>query len=149
MCLTDIIKLEPAHCRLIYAKTCFGRQESRAERCVTKRRRNPTAQKKQRQLGYDSVFGRHVGERKTRKSSVDRRVSVRSCYVCWLFLRQVGVVRCIKLSFYWPGLKKSVRQYTASCKDCQLRYRKLTTDRVPIAPITTDDRGTISDLEHG
>ena len=34
-------------------------------------------------LGHDPVFGGHMGERKTRQR--------------------------IKLSFYWPGLKKSVR----------------------------------------
>jgi len=64
-------------------------------------------------FGHDSVFGGHMGERKASQR--------------------------IKLSFYWPGLKKSVRQYTASCKDCQLRSRKLTTDRVPITPITRDE----------
>jgi len=64
-------------------------------------------------LAHDSVYGGHMGERKT--------------------------CQRIKLSFYWPGLKRSVRQYTSSCKDCQLRSRKLTTDRVPITPITRDD----------
>ena len=44
-----------------------------------------------------------------------------------------------KLCFYWPGLEKSVRKYTASCKDCQLRSRKLTKDRVPITPITKEE----------
>jgi len=64
-------------------------------------------------LGHNSVFGAHMGERKTSQR--------------------------IKLSFYWLDLKKSVRQYTASCKDCQLRSRILATDRVPITPITRDE----------
>ena len=63
-------------------------------------------------LAHDSVYGSHLGERKTAQR--------------------------IKLSFYWPGLKKSVREYVMSCHDCQLRSRKLTTDRVPITPITKD-----------
>ena len=63
-------------------------------------------------LAHDSVCGGHLGERKT--------------------------CQRIKLSFYWPGLKKTVRQYVISCQDCQLRARKLTNDRVPITPITKD-----------
>ena len=64
-------------------------------------------------LGNNLVFGGHLGEHETSHH--------------------------IKLSFYWPGLKKSVRQYIASCKVCQLRSRKLTTDRVPLTPITRDE----------
>ena len=45
----------------------------------------------------------------------------------------------IKLSFYWPRLKQNVRDYTMSCQACQLRSRKMTTDRVPITPITRDE----------
>jgi len=63
-------------------------------------------------LAHDSVYGGPLGERKT--------------------------CQRIKLSFYWPGLKKSVREYGMSCQDCQLRARKLTTDRVSITPITKD-----------
>ena len=66
-------------------------------------------------LAHYSVYGGHMGER-------ERETCQR-----------------IKLSFYWPGLKRSVSQYTSSCKDCQLRSRKMTTDRVPITPITRDD----------
>ena len=58
------------------------------------------------------MYGSHLGERKTGQR--------------------------IKLSFYWPSLKKSVREYVMSCHDCQLRSRKLTSDRVPITPITKD-----------
>jgi len=64
-------------------------------------------------LAHNSVYGSHMGERKT--------------------------YQCIKLSFYWPGLKRSVRDYVGSCPDCQLRARRLTTDRVPITPITRDE----------
>ena len=39
-------------------------------------------------------------------------------------------------SFYWPRLRQDVRDYVASCSDCQLRSRVHTTDRVPITPIT-------------
>ena len=44
----------------------------------------------------------------------------------------------IKLSFYWPGLKRSVKNYIMSCQDCQLRACKLITDGVPITPTTKD-----------
>jgi len=64
-------------------------------------------------LAHDSVYGCQLGERK--------------------------LCQRIKLSVYWPGLKRFVRRYTSSCKDCQLKSRKLTTDRVPITPITRDD----------
>ena len=64
-------------------------------------------------LAHDSVYGGHLSEQKTGQR--------------------------IKLSFYWPGLKRSaVREYVMSCQDCQLRARNLTTDRVPITPITKD-----------
>jgi len=61
-------------------------------------------------LAHNSVFGGHLGERKTRER--------------------------IRLSFYWPKLRYSVRQYVMSCTNCQLRSRIKTTDRVPITPIT-------------
>ena len=61
-------------------------------------------------LAHDLVYSGHLGEWKT--------------------------CQCVKLSFYWPGLKRSVREYVMSCHDCQLRSRKLTTDRVPITHIT-------------
>jgi len=64
-------------------------------------------------LGHESVFGGHLGERKTRER--------------------------IRLSFYWPGLRKSVLTHVQSCGDCQLGFRPVTTDRVPITPITRAD----------
>jgi len=75
--------------------------------CVPTTRREPILK-----LAHGSVYGSHLGERKT--------------------------CQRIKLSFSWPSLKKSVREYVMSCHDCQLRSRKLTTDRVPITPITKD-----------
>jgi len=64
-------------------------------------------------LGHDSVFGCHMGERKTRER--------------------------IRLPFYWPRLRQSVREYVASCSDCQLRSHAQTLDRVPITPVSRVD----------
>jgi len=64
-------------------------------------------------LAHDSVFGGHLGERKTRER--------------------------IRLSFFWPELRKSVVSYVRQCANCQLRSRPLTTDRVPITPVTRCD----------
>jgi len=64
-------------------------------------------------LAHESVFGGHLGERKTRER--------------------------IRLSFYWPGLRKSVLCHVQSCSNCQLRSRPVTTDRVPITLVTRAD----------
>jgi len=64
-------------------------------------------------LAHDSVFSGHLGERKTRER--------------------------IRLSFFWPQLSLSVRQYVNTCAECQLRSRPVTLDRVPITPITRVD----------
>ena len=61
-------------------------------------------------LAHDSVFGGHLGERKTRER--------------------------IRLSFFWPSMRRDIERYVHSCKDCQLRSRPMTIDRVPITPIT-------------
>jgi len=45
----------------------------------------------------------------------------------------------IRLSFYWPRLRQSVREYVASCSDCQLRSHARTLDRVPITPVSRVD----------
>jgi len=76
--------------------------------CVPQRRRDKILR-----LAHGSVFGGHLGERKTRER--------------------------IRLSFYWPGLRKSVLSHVQSCCNCQLRSRPVTTDRVPITPITRAD----------
>ena len=65
------------------------------------------------QLAHDSVFGGHLAERKTRER--------------------------IRLSFHWPKLRQSVKQYVTMYHDCQLRSRPKTLDRVPIVPITRVD----------
>jgi len=64
-------------------------------------------------LAHESVFGGHLGERKTRER--------------------------IRLSFYWPELRKSVMRHVQSCCSCQLRSRPVTMDRVPITPVTRAD----------
>jgi len=64
-------------------------------------------------LAHESVFGGHLGERKTRER--------------------------IRLSLRWPGLRKSVLTHVRSCCECQLRSRPVTTDQVPITPITRAD----------
>ena len=53
------------------------------------------------QLAHEAVFGGHLGERKTRER--------------------------IRLSFYWPGLRKTVLSHVQSCCKCQLRSRPMTT----------------------
>ena len=61
-------------------------------------------------LAYDSIFGCHLGERKTRER--------------------------VRLSFYWPMIRQSIQSYVRSCFQCQLRSRPVKTDHVPITPIT-------------
>ena len=53
---------------------------------------------------YDSVFGGHLGERKTRER--------------------------IRLSFHWPKMRQNIQQYVSTCRDCQLRSRPTKLDRV-------------------
>jgi len=76
--------------------------------CVPQSRRDNVLR-----LAHESVFGGHLGERKTRER--------------------------IRLSFYWPELRKSVLHHVQSCCNCQLRSRPITTDRVPITPVTRAD----------
>ena len=84
--------------------------------CVPMTRREPILK-----LAHDSVYGGHLGERKTCQS--------------------------IKFSFYWPGMKKAVREYVMSCQHCQLRARKLTTDSAYHSHNQGSD--SISNNEHG
>lgn len=65
------------------------------------------------QLAHDSVLGGHLGERKTRER--------------------------IRLSFYWPNMRKDIQQYVNTCGECQMRSRPNKLDRVPITPITRVD----------
>ncbi|XP_055932981.1 uncharacterized protein LOC129963003 [Argiope bruennichi] len=41
----------------------------------------------------------------------------------------------IKYSFYWPGIKKDVKEFCQSCKQCQVRRAITYRDRIPIQPI--------------
>ena len=82
--------------------------QSISQLCVPQGRRSNVLK-----LAHDSVFGGHMGERKTRER--------------------------IRLSFYWPELRQSVHKYVASCNECQLRSRVVTKDRVPITPVTRAD----------
>jgi len=45
----------------------------------------------------------------------------------------------IRLSFFWPELRKSVLDYVRQCPNCQLRSRPMTSDRVLITPVTRCD----------
>ena len=45
----------------------------------------------------------------------------------------------ILLSFYWLGLRQSVHEHVTSCRECQLRSRVVTKDRVSITPVTSAD----------
>jgi len=57
-------------------------------------------------LAHDSVFGCHLGERRTRERVI--------------------------LSFYWPRMRQDIQGYVRSCTQCQLRSRPAKTDHVPI-----------------
>jgi len=61
-------------------------------------------------LAHDSVFGCHLGERKTRER--------------------------IRLSFYWPRMRQNIQDYVWSCAQCQLRSRPVKTDHVASTTIT-------------
>jgi len=64
-------------------------------------------------LAHKSVFGGHLAERKTRER--------------------------IRLSFYWPELRKFVLQHVRQFCNCQLRSKPVATDRVPMTPVTGCD----------
>jgi len=61
-------------------------------------------------FAHDSVFGCHLGQRKTPER--------------------------VRLSFYWPRMRHDIQVYVRSCTQCQLRSRQVRTDHVPITPIT-------------
>jgi len=61
-------------------------------------------------LAHDSVFGCHLGERKTRER--------------------------VRLSFYWLRMRQDIQGYVQSCTQCQFRSRPMRTDHVLITPIT-------------
>ena len=41
----------------------------------------------------------------------------------------------IRCNFYWPCMKAEIKDYCASCKDCQLRKKRMVFDNVPIEPV--------------
>ena len=45
----------------------------------------------------------------------------------------------IRLSFYFPNMTRKIKDYCASCHDCQLRARELVKDRTPITPIPRNE----------
>ncbi|GBN33296.1 Pro-Pol polyprotein, partial [Araneus ventricosus] len=60
-------------------------------------------------LAHCSVFGGHMGARKT--------------------------IERIRYSFYWVGMSRDIKAFCQQCKDCQLRRRINCKDRVPITPV--------------
>ena len=110
-CYWEMAKLNKGNF-VIENGTLYHRDQVEGQRvcqlCVPICRRNSVMQ-----LAHDSVFGGHLGERKTRER--------------------------IRLSFYWPNLRQDVQQYIRTCTECQLRSRPTTLDRVPITPITRVD----------
>ncbi|GBM95356.1 hypothetical protein AVEN_274867-1 [Araneus ventricosus] len=64
-------------------------------------------------LAHESVFGAHMGMRKTKER--------------------------IHYSFYWPGLSQDVEIFCKTCKECQLRSPEKKTDRIPITPVSRPD----------
>lgn len=60
-------------------------------------------------LAHSSVFGGHMGAKKTTER-----------------------IRC---SFFWNGLPKEVRLFCLACEDCQLVRRGTVRDRAPITPV--------------
>ncbi|GBL99975.1 Retrovirus-related Pol polyprotein from transposon 17.6, partial [Araneus ventricosus] len=41
----------------------------------------------------------------------------------------------IKYSFFWPGIKKDVKEFCQTCKQCQVRRAITYRDRIPIQPV--------------
>ena len=60
-------------------------------------------------LAHDTVVSGHLGNQKTSER--------------------------IRLSFFWPNMKRDILSYTSSCQPCQLKARAKRTDKVPITPI--------------
>jgi len=45
----------------------------------------------------------------------------------------------VRLSFYFPNMAQKIKDYCASCHDCQMRTRELVKDRTPITPIPRNE----------
>ncbi|XP_042899321.2 uncharacterized protein [Parasteatoda tepidariorum] len=66
-------------------------------------------QNKVLKLAHESVFGGHMGVRKTKER--------------------------IKYSFYWPNMRKDITEFVQTCEGCQLRKTEKIGDRAPITPV--------------
>ncbi|GFY07745.1 retrovirus-related Pol polyprotein from transposon 412 [Trichonephila clavipes] len=60
-------------------------------------------------LAHESVFGGHMGVKKTKER--------------------------IKYNFFWPNMPGEIAEFVQTCKGCQLRKPEKIGDRVPITPI--------------
>ena len=56
---------------------------------------------------------------------------------CSGHLRAYKTTLRIKMSYFWPGMSKRIKHWCTECKDCQLKARRRTDDRVLISPIAT------------
>ena len=54
---------------------------------------------------------------------------------CGFHQRHRKTIERIRLTFYWPGMRKDIVKYCDSCEVCQLNSRLLATDRTPIDSI--------------
>lgn len=69
--------------------------------------------KKVMELAHESVFGGHMGVRKTKER--------------------------IRFSFFWPNMTSDISDFVQSCMGCQLRRNDRVSDRAPITPVTRPD----------
>ncbi|GBN85711.1 hypothetical protein AVEN_22818-1 [Araneus ventricosus] len=60
-------------------------------------------------LAHESVFGGHMGVRKTKER--------------------------IRYNFYWPNMSNDVADFVRTCMGCQLRRKDKISDRAPITPV--------------
>ena len=51
-------------------------------------------------------------------------------------LGNVKPEKVVRLSFYWPGMRKIIQDYVRSCAQCQLRSRPVNAHHAPITPFT-------------
>ncbi|GBN45827.1 Pro-Pol polyprotein, partial [Araneus ventricosus] len=54
-------------------------------------------------------------------------------------LREQKTKQRIKYSFFWPGIKKDVKEFCQTCKQCQVRRAITYRDRIPMQPIVRPD----------
>jgi len=68
-----------------------------------------TRREKVLMLAHKSVFGSHMGMKKTKER--------------------------IRYNFFWPGMAKDIAEYCKTCEDCQLRRVNKVSDRAPITAV--------------